>query len=288
MKRLRLPTLLLALVAGCVQITFAQGSEERILYASVLDKSNEPVPNLTDKDFIVREDGQAREILHVVPDTDPMQVALLVDTSRAMRNNIADLRRAVTAFVENTREGAQIALITLGGRPTISVPYTADRAALKKGIDHLFADADAGNTLLDGIAETSQGLLKKTSSTHAVIAAISGPGDLSFRQYDEVLKFLRSSGAVLHVLTLGASNGEADREIAVGKGTDETGGRHETVLSSMGLQPRAAQLAKEISGQYRITFARPPRLIPPKTTEVSVKNPDLRARGMLLKTDKER
>jgi hypothetical protein len=134
MKPLRLPAVALALfamLAGSPRIVFAQ-SEERILYASVVDKDGAPVPNLTEKDFIIREDGQAREVLSVTPDSDPLQVALLVDTGRGMRNNINDLRRAATAFVENMREGAQIALITLGARPTISVPYTADRAALKK------------------------------------------------------------------------------------------------------------------------------------------------------------
>jgi len=287
MRWLMLPAFVLALIAGCPPTASAQ-SDERILYASVVDKNGDPVPGLTEKDFIIREDGQAREILHVVPDNDPLQVALLLDTSRAMRNNIADLRRAATAFVENTREGVQIALITLGARPTISVPYTADRAALKKGIDGLFADSDAGNTLLDGIAETSEGLQKRPTSARAVIAAISGPADLSFRQYDQVLKPLRASGAVLDVLTLGAANGGSDREIAVSRGTTETGGRHDTVLAAMGLPQNSAQLAREISSQYRITFARPERLIPPKATEVSVRNPDLRARGMLMKTDKER
>ena len=286
MKCLRRSSLLLLILAGCSQVAFAQ-SEERILYARVVDKNGAPAPNLTEKDVIVREDGQAREILHVVPDIDPMQIALLVDTSRGMRNSISDLRRAVTAFVDNTREGAQIALITTGSRPTVSVPYTADHAALKKGIDRLFADADAGNTLLDGIAEASQGLIKQGAS-HPAIAAISGPGDLSFRQYQEVLTTLKASGAVLHVLTLGLNKGGPDRELAVGKGTDETGGENETVLSSMGLAPRAQQLATAISSQYKITFARPPRLIPPKSTEVSVRNPDWRARGMLVKTAKER
>jgi hypothetical protein len=223
----------------------------------------------------------------VVPDSDPLHIAVLVDTSGRMRNNITDLRLAIAAFIENTREDAQIALITLGARPTISVPYTADRAALKKGIERVFAETGSGATLLDGIAETSQGLQKQRVS-HAAIVAIGGPADLSFRHYEEVLTSLRTSGAVLHVLTLGTANGSADRELAVGKGTAETGGRNETVLAAMGLTPKAAELAKEISSQYRITFARPQRLIPPKTTEVSVRNPDLKVHGMLLKTDKER
>jgi len=103
-----------------------------------------------------------------------------------------------------------------------------------------------------------------------------------------VLRFFRASGASLHVLTLGMASGGEDRELAVSKGTSETGGRNDIVLSAMGLESKAGQLASEISSQYRVTYARPQRLIPPKNSEVSVKRPGLRARGMLLKTEKER
>lgn len=285
MRAARLP-LLLILLLGCARAAFAQ-ADDRVVYASVVDKNGAAVLDLTEKDFIVREDGQAREILRVSPDRDPLQIALLVDNSTAMRNQITDVRRAVTAFVDHTREGVQIALITLAERPTIAVGYTADHAALKKGIDRLFAVPDAGNYLLDAIAETSQGLAKRTM-WRSVIAVISAPGDLSYRQYGETLRFFREGGASLHVLTLGMGSGGADREIVVSRGTSETGGRNELVLSSMGLQPKAEQLATELSNQYRITYARPQRLIPPKDVEVSAKREDLRARGMLLKTEKER
>lgn len=286
MRLLRLFSFLLVVCLACVQTVLAQ-ADERIIYASVVDKNGAPALDLTDKDFIVREDGQAREILRVAPDNDPLQIALLIDTSEAIRNNVVDFRRAATAFVDNTRVGIQVAVIAIGARPTVIVGYTADHQALKKGINGLFSDTESGNYLLDGIAETSQGLEKRTM-WRSVIVALTTPNDISYRQYDEVLRFFREGGASLHVLTLGMESGGFDRETVVSRGTDETGGRNEIVLSAMGLTPKAIQLATEISHQYRITFARPQRLIPPKNTDVSVKRPELRARGMLLKTEKER
>ena len=79
-----------------------------------------------------------------------------------------------------------------------------------------------------------------------------------------------------------------NREIVVGRATDETGGRNDIALASNSLEPKAAQMAAEISSQYKIAYARPQRLIPPKAVDIDVKNPDLRARGMLMKTEKER
>ena len=91
--------------------------------------------DLTIKDFIVREDGQAREMLRVARDNDPLQIALLVDNSVSMRPRLSLLRKAVTAFIDATRDDVQLALITLAERPTIVVGYTTDRAALRKAAD---------------------------------------------------------------------------------------------------------------------------------------------------------
>ena len=266
-------------------VTLDAQADERVIYASVVDKDGAPVLDLGIKDFIVREDGQAREILSVARDSDPLQIALLVDNSVSMRPRLSILRKAVAAFIDSTREDVQIALITLAERPTILVGYTTDRAALRKAAENMFA-YDAGNYLLDGIAETSQGLAKRTMWRSA-IAVLTGIGpEMSYRQYTEVLRFFRATSASLHVVQVGSGIGEQGREIVISKGTSETGGRFEEVLVPTSLELKSRQLATELSNQYRVTYARPSRLVPPSKTEVSVRRSDLRARGMLLRTEK--
>jgi VWFA-related protein len=272
------------LAAASSPVLFAQ-ADERVIYTSVVDRDGAPVLDLTIKDFIVREDGQGREILRVARDNDPLQIALLVDNSVSMRPRLSVLRNAVRTFIDATRDDVHLALITLAERPTVLVGYTTDRSALRKAADNMFA-FEAGNYLLDGIAETSQGLAKRTMWRSA-IAVITGIGpELSYRQYTEVLRFFRAGGASLNVVQVGAGIGGQGREIVLSKGTSETGGRFDEVLVPTGLEPKARQLATELSNQYRVTYARPSRLVPPSKTEVSVRRADLRARGMLLKTDK--
>ncbi|HUP41281.1 MAG TPA: VWA domain-containing protein [Vicinamibacterales bacterium] len=263
---------------------FAQ-ADERVIYTSVVDRDGAPVLDLTVKDFVVREDGQAREVLRVARDNDPLQIALLVDNSVSMRPRLTLLRKAVTAFIEATRADVQLALITLAERPTILVGYTTDRVALRKAADGMFA-YEAASYLLDGIAETSQGLSKRTMWRSA-IAVITGVGpEMSYRQYTEVLRFFRAGAASLHIVQVGSGLGGQGREIVVSKGTSETGGRFDEVLLPTSLELKSRQMATELSNQYRVTYARPSRLLPPSKTEVSVRRTDLKARGMLLKTDK--
>src|SRR5437762_7050472 len=138
-------------------------TDERVMYASVVDNKGAPVTNVTAKDLIIREDGQAREILNIAKDEDPLQIALLVDNSVSMRDKLSDLRKAVSTFISSLRPGVQVALLTLAERPTIVVNYTADRTALLKGADKIVA-YEAGNYVLDGIAEASEGLMKRSSA----------------------------------------------------------------------------------------------------------------------------
>jgi len=270
-----------------ISATASAQVDERLIYTSVVDKSGSPVLDLTAKDFVVREDGQAREVLRATRDTDPLQIALLVDNSAAMRDRLTHLRKSVAAFVNATRDDVPIALVTLAERPTIAVSYTTDRAALHKAIDKMFS-YQAGNYLLDGIAETSQGLAKRTLWRSAIVVLTGLGPEMSYRQYTEVLRFFRECGASLHVLQLGMGLGGQGREIVLNKGTSETGGRYEQVLSLPGFELKAAQVASEVSNQYRVIYARPDRLIPPKRTDVGVRRSDLRARGILVKTDKDR
>src|SRR5512140_1781379 len=58
-------------------------ARERSMYVSVSDRQGLPVTGLPARDFLVREDGVAREVLVAEPADDPITIALLVDNSAA-------------------------------------------------------------------------------------------------------------------------------------------------------------------------------------------------------------
>lgn len=282
-------TLLSCLAAG-PGAAFAQ-SDERVIYASVVDNNGAPVKNLTPKDFIVREDGVVREVLRIERDNDPMKIALLADNSAAMQDSrMSDLRRGVSAFVTGMRDGVQIAIITLADRPTILVDYTTDRERLRKSAEGIAAFSGTGNYVLDGIYETSQAFSKEGAERPVIVVISSDGVELSYRRYDLVLERLQESDAALHIVVVKIPEGgqSVDRDLVFSRGSNDTGGRYDDLLISTALEGKMKQVADELSNQYRVIFARPQKLVPPKRTEVEVRNPQLRARGKLLRTEKER
>jgi von Willebrand factor type A domain len=282
-----------ALVALSLSPLCAQ-SNQRSMYVSVLNEAGAPVPNLGPSDFIIREDNVAREILRVAPATEPMQIALLVDNSQAARASIIDIRHALQDFVTTMgapSEGGgrnELAIIALADRPTTLTDYTVSRAQLLKGIDRIFSQAQSGTLLLEGIIESSKALKKRDAPRPVIVAIVTEGPDLSDRYYDLVLAPLRESGAAFHAIVVGSpksglSESALDRSVVLDRGTSETGGRRDNVLSSLSLQPKLKELADELTHQYRVTYARPQSLIPPERVTVAAARSGMTARGTLVK-----
>ena len=181
---------------------------ERSMTVSVVDDSGAPVPDLGLTDFIIREDNMAREILKVAPATEPMHVALLIDTSRAARDNIAHYRTALPPFVaalinaNASGDKNQVALLAFGERPTVITNYTSSLPELEKGINRLWALDDSGAYLLDALYEVCQGFEKRETRRPVIVAITQEGRELSYRHYDQVLSPLRESGAPFHAVVL--------------------------------------------------------------------------------------
>jgi VWFA-related protein len=284
-----LPTVLLLSLGGALPAEAQTppptgAARTRAVYVSVVDAKGAPVSGLTAAEFAVKEDGVAREVLKAVPATAPMQIVLLVDDSQASARSVQQLREALTAFVDKLKGRAEMSLVTVGERPTSVVNYTTDVAALRKGIDRVFSRPGSGAYVSEGLMDVSLGLQKR-KATRPVIVAIAFDGiEYSNQQYEQVLKPLLASGAMLNVLEVGSAPSSANdemrnRNIAIAEGTEQTGGRRDQVLSYMAIPDRVRQLADELLAQYEVTYAHPDALIPPEKLTVTVTRPGLTARA---------
>jgi hypothetical protein len=266
--------------------TLRAQDRQRAMYVSVLDAKGAPAENIGLNDLIIREDSVAREVLRVSPANDPIQIALLIDTSQAAQTFIRDYRQAVPAFLdvvlgEDTSGNNQVAIIGIGERPTILTDYTSNRGQLTTGVNRLFSIPQAGTYLLDAIMEVSQGLQKRGAERAVMVAITSEGPELSNRGYRQVLDRLKASGATLHVVTIGSpANMAEDRTLTLSLGTKNSGGRYDTLLIPSALATRLKDVGREIIGQYRVTYARPDSLIPPEKIEVSARREGWTVRGI--------
>lgn len=285
------PILIIALVcatalAGFRATATAQNADtrDRALFVSAVDKDGEPVTGLGPDAFVVREDGVRREVLRVSRATEPIDIALLVDNSTAASQEITFFREALSKFVAKMAPGNNIAVITLADRPTIRVDYTNDAKRLSDSVGSLFSLPNSGMTLLDAVVETSQGLGKRETPRAVIVPVITDGTEFTNRYSTDVVNALDRADAALHAVTIGRfiymeEHGIRERSFFLSNGPEKSGGQQITLISPHGLDQAMQKLARELSSQYKVIYARPQSLIPPERTEVSSAKPGVTMRG---------
>jgi hypothetical protein len=269
-----------------LSITLVAQGTERVAYVSAWDaKTHAPITGLGPDAFAVREDGTRREVLRVTPATTPMAVAILVDNSQAARDNISDIRRALTTFVHELDGVGPIAIIGVADRPTILRDYTTSQKDLLDGIGKVFAMPDSGATLLDAIVEISKGIEKRPEDRAAMVVLTTENTEFSTRHYTDVLEGLAKGGAMMHAVVLtspaGSSLDDAARNRAsvLDRGPKESGGTRSDVLASQAFEMKLKELAAILKSQHRVVYSRPQTLIPPQKIEITSAKDGVEASG---------
>lgn len=281
--------------AGSVAAVLLSGAllaqaNERVAYVNAFDeRTRAPITGLGVRDFVVREDGAAREVLSVTPATSPMAVAILVDNTQAATNNIADIRRALQSFIKALDGIGPVSIVGVADRPTILRDYTTNQQQLLDGANRVFAMPDSGATLLDAIFEISRGLQKREEDRAAMVIVTTENTEFSPRHYKEVLEALGRGGAQMHAVILntpaGSSLADAARNRAhvLDVGPKVSGGTRDDILASQAFEGKLQELAGILKNQYRVVYARPQTLIPPEKVEVSAAKPGIVAAGGLAR-----
>jgi len=279
---------------ACLAPAAASGQAvERAIYTSVLDEKGAPVPTVSPADVVVREDGVAREVLRIVPATEPMEIAVLVDTSAALAPDAVPVRDALTAFATTMAAANRLSIVGFGERPTILADVTSDVEALRKGISLIFPREGAGAYMLDAVLEVSRGFQKRETARPVIVVVVVDGVEFGTFTYDRVLDALKASGAAMFVVDLSRPGGDdlrsdelRNRDVLIARGTTETGGERWNLVTSLGLSKTLTTLADELLHQVRVIYARPQTLIPPEKVTITATRPGLTVRGTPVKPSK--
>jgi VWFA-related protein len=238
---------------------------ERTLTVTAVDESGTPVQGLAADEVVVMENGVARTATRFELDRRPLDVAILVDTSQPMATAFRlNQLEAVLQFVRRLPEGAQYAVWTTGDRPTKVVDFGDDPAQADRVLKRVIPSG--GNTLLDALVEAARDL-KRREERRPVVVAITGTG-IGFSDRDR--RRVVDEGVATGVQFLAVQFDEAgdadvqagseqisrqDYDYVLSELARRSGGRHERVLSALGVRGALDKLVPELSARYRLTYA---------------------------------
>jgi VWFA-related protein len=268
---LRWPVRLSPVVAGLLLVPglgtrvdslAAPPPSDKSIFVGALDDAGRPVKDLTLADFRVREDKTDREITEVKLTTQPLNIELLVDTSKGVESIVQDLRKAVAAFVRQVHvvsPDAAIEIMEFGQAAVRIVPFTTSDEDLQKGINRIVGKPQANSVLLEAIIEANNNLAKRPSPRRAIVAVNVEPSDEQSREDpNKIVMALKKSVAQLWSVSYQTSVAKnAQRDVVLNQLTRIAGGNREFIVGISAMETVLKSYADALTTQYEVVYKRP-------------------------------
>jgi VWFA-related protein len=169
--------------------------------------SSSPRSALEQKDFAIFENGEPQEISFFAAAETPFDLVLLLDLSGSTSDKIKVIRASAKRFVDATRPGDRIAIVTFTAEVQVVSRLTPDHEALKTSIDQI-AKPRGGTNFWDAlrfVLEHIIGQSRVEGRRSAVVVMTDGVdnalpdvfGDGSVTTFAELVEVVRRSDTIV-------------------------------------------------------------------------------------------
>lgn len=169
------------------------------LPVTVSDRQGRFLPNLKAEDFTIFENGKQQKIEFFAATEEPLNVALLIDTSHSTRQVLDDIKDAALDFVKLLKPQDKAMIVSFDYAPHVLSALTADREQLKRAVKNAEIGEYVGTTLRDALWEVNQSFAK-VSGRKAIILLTDGKDAGSDVSADDLLYSLEESDAPIYTV----------------------------------------------------------------------------------------
>lgn len=160
------------------------------------------VRDLSKADFVVRDGGEAREILYFGQEEDPLDVMLVLDTSGSMDKAIGQVSAAARTALETLRAGDRVAVVRFTRQAMTAVTFTEDRGKVERTIAEICGRGFGGGTNIHGALQHAGDEflgLARSRRRRAILMVTDGQSE-SYQPKEAVLRKLWETDAVVNTL----------------------------------------------------------------------------------------
>jgi Ca-activated chloride channel homolog len=190
-----------------------------VVDAQILNKrTGLPVNGLSERDFVVYEQGIKQQISHFSQDMLPLSIVLLLDVSGSVMPAIDRVRDSGLRALNELKPGDEVALMAFGAWATVLQDFTRERqliAARMAFIESMGPWIRNGTYIDDAVYEAARYLTKASNPNSRRIIVIvtdnlsNQPPELGHSEA-EALRRLHASGAVFCGLLVGDFDAAVD------------------------------------------------------------------------------
>ena len=153
----------------------------------VSDREGRYVPNLTVQQFKLFDNSNEQKITYFDSTEEPVNIALLLDTSLSTEGAIDDIRKAAKSFLKELRPQDRAMVISFNDSVHRLCELTNDRKTLEKAIGNAKVGEFVGTTLNDAVVEVARKEFRTVTGRKAIILLSDGQDFGSVVPTDELL-----------------------------------------------------------------------------------------------------
>lgn len=223
------------------------------LFTTVVDRKGRPLEDLGVDDIVVREDGRPQQVRRFERVADvPVHVALLLDTSISMAEELDTLEReALRFFRQVLTPKDRAAVIPFADEPHLAVRFTGNLERLAGGLAEL--SAEGGTALHDALAFALH-YFSGLGGKRALVLLSDGEDSGSKIPFEDVLDFARRSGVAIYSIGLGVTAKSPQPGSVLDRLARETGGLSFRADRTARLARIYDQIETELRQQYLIGY----------------------------------
>jgi VWFA-related protein len=244
------------------------GNESRIrvrvelvnVLATVTDKKNHLVTDLTKDDFRIFEDGKPQEIRFFSRETDlPLRIGILVDTSNSIRERLRFEQEAAIDFLDVAlRPGKDLAfVVAFDVEPQLVQDYTDDTEKLSDAIRGL--QAGGVTSLYDAVFFSCKEKLyvfppPEPYLRRAMIIISDGQDNQSVHSQEEALSMAERAEVTIFTISTNRSGAEGRGDRVLRTLANVTGGHAFLPFEAGDLAANFQEIARELRSQYSLAY----------------------------------
>lgn len=286
-----LPPLLLApaLAQEEVEATFSSGIQVVNILATVRDRGEQFVRNLTKDDFSILEDGRPEVIRYFSAETNlPLTIGLLVDTSTSQEKVLNAERGASFRFIDSVlRENVDhVFLMDFDINVKTMQRLTNSRADLQESLrmvntptrEELRSQYGGGTLLFDAVSDACKEVMNKQQGRKALIILSDGGDNGSNATLASAVQEAQRANTLIYTILF--TKGGFGRSIGkrnMLRLAEQTGGSYFEVTKKLTIDQVFANIQQDLRSQYSIGFVsdKPAQVSEFRKLQLTTKRPEL-------------
>ncbi len=153
----------------------------------VSDREGRYIPNLTVESFRLFDNSAEQKIAYFDAAEEPLNIALLLDTSRSTEGVLDDIRKAAKGFLKELRQQDRAMIVSFDYAVHVMCGLTSDRNVLEKAIKEAKVGKFFGTMLNDAVVEVANKAFKSVTGRKAIILLSDGQDFGSVMPTDDLL-----------------------------------------------------------------------------------------------------